>query len=136
VGYARNSYHDEFFYFPPHISSCAPSHFSNGPNHRSYGFGSRESSLVPRRFGVDSHPHHGVPPLCRHGFSARDVYSHLESSRFDDPRFLCHGSRPTRSKGEVQKTVKTSSGHMVKCWIPKIFLTNPSTEPSTFSHSM
>jgi hypothetical protein len=32
--------------------------------------------------------------------------------------------------------VKTSSGHMVKCWIPKIFLTNPSTEPSTFSHSM
>jgi hypothetical protein len=30
--------------------------------------------------------------------------------------------------------VKTSSGHMVKCWIPKIYLTNPSTEPSTFSH--
>jgi hypothetical protein len=25
---------------------------------------------------------------------------------------------------------------MVKYWIPKIFLTNPSTEPSTFSHSM
>jgi hypothetical protein len=25
---------------------------------------------------------------------------------------------------------------MVKCWIPKIFLTNPNTEPSTFSHSM
>jgi hypothetical protein len=22
---------------------------------------------------------------------------------------------------------------MVKCWIPKIYLTNPSTEPSTFS---
>jgi hypothetical protein len=32
--------------------------------------------------------------------------------------------------------VKTSSGHMVKCWIPKIFLTNPITEPSTVSHSM
>jgi hypothetical protein len=28
--------------------------------------------------------------------------------------------------------VKTSSGHMVKCWIPKIFFTNPSTEPSKF----
>jgi hypothetical protein len=25
---------------------------------------------------------------------------------------------------------------MVKCWIPRIFLTNPSTEPSAFSHSM
>jgi hypothetical protein len=25
---------------------------------------------------------------------------------------------------------------MVKCWIPKIFLTNPITEPSTVSHSM
>jgi hypothetical protein len=33
-------------------------------------------------------------------------------------------------------TVKTFSGRMVKCWIFKIFLTNPSTEPSTFSHSM
>jgi hypothetical protein len=32
--------------------------------------------------------------------------------------------------------VKTSSGRMVKCWIPKIYLTNPSTEPSTFSHPM
>jgi hypothetical protein len=33
----------------------------------------------------------------------------------------------------VQRTVKTSSGHMVTCWIPKIYLTNPSTEPSTFT---
>jgi hypothetical protein len=29
--------------------------------------------------------------------------------------------------------VKTSSGHMVKCLIPKFYLTNPSTEPSTSS---
>jgi hypothetical protein len=29
--------------------------------------------------------------------------------------------------------MKTSFGRMVKCWIPKIYLTNPSTEPSTFS---
>jgi hypothetical protein len=25
---------------------------------------------------------------------------------------------------------------MVKCWILKIYLTNPNTEPSTFSHPM
>jgi hypothetical protein len=30
--------------------------------------------------------------------------------------------------------VKTSFGRMVKSWIPKIYLTNPSTEPSTSSH--
>jgi hypothetical protein len=40
VNYARNSYHDEFIDFLPHISSRVPSHFSHGPNHRSYGFGS------------------------------------------------------------------------------------------------
>jgi hypothetical protein len=32
--------------------------------------------------------------------------------------------------------VKTSSGRMVKCWIPKIYLTNPNTEPSTSSCPM
>jgi hypothetical protein len=36
----------------------------------------------------------------------------------------------------VQKVVKTSSGRMVKCWIPKIYLTNPSTESLTFSRPM
>jgi hypothetical protein len=40
VDYARNSYHDGFIDFLPHFSSRAPSHFSHGPNHRSYGFGS------------------------------------------------------------------------------------------------
>jgi hypothetical protein len=39
----------------------------------------------------------------------------------------------THSNGKMQKTVKTSSGCMVKCWIPKFYLTNPSTEPSTSS---
>jgi hypothetical protein len=53
----------------------------------------------------------------------------------DGSRFPRRGSRPTRSSGEVQRTVKTSPGHMVKCWIPKIYLTNPSTEPSTFFSS-
>jgi hypothetical protein len=47
--YARNSYRDEFFDFPPprsyshaspRTSSRALSHFSHVPNHHSYGFGS------------------------------------------------------------------------------------------------
>jgi hypothetical protein len=54
----------------------------------------------------------------------------------DMPHFPHCGSHPTNSKGEVQKTVKASSYRMVKCWIPKIYLTNPSIEPSTFSHPM
>jgi hypothetical protein len=69
-------------------------------------------------------------------FSARDVYSHFEPSHFDGPHFPRRGSRPTRSNGEVQRIVKTSSDRMVKCWIPNLFLTNPSIEPLTFSHSM
>jgi hypothetical protein len=59
VDYARNSYHDEFFNFPPRpysrasprTSSRALSHFSHGPNHHSYGFGLCENSFVPRCFG-------------------------------------------------------------------------------------
>jgi hypothetical protein len=60
---------------------------------------------VHRRFGYDPYPHRGDHFLHRTG-----------------------------SKGEVQKTIKTSSGRMVKCLIPKIYLTNPRTESSTFSH--
>jgi hypothetical protein len=45
--YARNSYRDELFDFPPRsysrafprTSSRVLSHFSHGPNHHSYGFG-------------------------------------------------------------------------------------------------
>jgi hypothetical protein len=52
--YARNSYHDEFFDFPPrsyshasrHTSSHALSHFSHKPNHHSYGFGPQENNFV------------------------------------------------------------------------------------------
>jgi hypothetical protein len=48
LDYARNLYRDEFSYFPPHsfshalprTSSHDLSHFSHGPNNRSYGFGS------------------------------------------------------------------------------------------------
>jgi hypothetical protein len=32
--------------------------------------------------------------------------------------------------------VKISSGRMVKCWISKIYLTNPSMEPLTPSRPM
>jgi hypothetical protein len=69
----------------------------------------------------------------RHDFPARDIYSHFEPSRFDYPHLPHRGSCPTRSNGEMQMIVKTSLVHMVKCWIPKIFLTNPSTKPSTSS---
>jgi hypothetical protein len=62
VDYARNSYHDEFIDFLPHGSSRALSHFSRGTNHHSYDFGSQDSCLVPRRFGVDPCSHRGVRP--------------------------------------------------------------------------
>jgi hypothetical protein len=136
VDYARNSYHDDFIDFLPHFSSHALPQFSYGPNHHSYGFGSRGSDLVHGRFDLDPRSHHCVCPPCRHDYPTRDVYSHFEPSRFDGPRFPHHGSCPTCSNGEVQMIVKTSSGRMVKCWIPKIFRTNPNTEPSTFSHAM
>jgi hypothetical protein len=40
VDYARNSYHNEFIDFLPHISSRPLYHFSHGPNHWSCDFGS------------------------------------------------------------------------------------------------
>jgi hypothetical protein len=67
------------------------------------------------RFGVNPRSHRVVHPPCRHGFPTRSVYSHLELSHFDGPHFLRRGSHPTRSNGEVQRIVKTSSGRMVKC---------------------
>jgi hypothetical protein len=91
---------------------------------------------VPRRFGYGPRPHHGDHFPCRPGFSAGGFHTHFELRHFNGPRFPYHGSCPTRSNGDVQKIVKTSSGRMVKCWIPKIYLTNPSIEPSTFSHPM
>jgi hypothetical protein len=142
--YTRNSYRDEFIDFPPHsysralprTSSRALSRFSHGPNHRSYGFGSQENNFVPRCFGYDPRSHRGDRFSRRSHFSAGGSYTHFEPRYLDDPRFLYRGSRPTGSKTEVQKRVKTYSGRMVKCWIPKIYLTNPSTEPLTSSHPM
>jgi hypothetical protein len=121
--YARNSYSNEFTDFPPRYYSCAPphtsshavSHFFPAPNHRLYGFGSQENSFAPRRFGYDPCLHRGDRFLHRHSFSVGGFYTHFEPEYLDSPRFSHRGSCPIGSKGEVQKTVKTSSGRMVKC---------------------
>jgi hypothetical protein len=150
VEYARNSYRGELIDFQPHSYSHVPPRlysrasphtslrafpqFPHGPNHRSYGFGPRENRFEPRRFGYGPRPHRGDCFLCRPGFPTGGLFLHFEQRHLDGPRFPRHGSRPTRPSGKVKRTVKTSSGHMVKCWIPKIYLTNPSTEPLTFSH--
>jgi hypothetical protein len=152
VDYARNSYQDEFFDFrprsysrvpprsysraSPHTFSHALFHFSHGPNHRSYGFGSQENRFEPRRFGYIPHPHRGDHFLCRPGFPAGGYYTHFEPRHLDGPHFLRRGSRPSWTNGEVERIVKASSGHMVKCWIHKIYLTHPNTEQSTSSHPM
>jgi hypothetical protein len=142
--YARNSYRDEFFEFlsrsysraSSRTSSHALYHVSHGPNYLSYGFGSRENNFEPRRFDYSSCPHRGDHFLCRHSFSAGGSHSHLELRHLDSSCFLSHGSCPTRSNCEVQRTVKTSSSRMVKYCILMIYLTNPNIEPSTLSRSM
>jgi hypothetical protein len=139
--YARHSYRDEFIDFPPRsdsqasprTSSRALPHFSHGPNHHSYGVGSPENNFVSRRFGYGPRPHRGDRSPRRTGFSARAYHTHFEPRHLDNPLFPHRGSRPNGSSGELLKTVKASSCRMVMCWIPKIYLTNPSTEPSTFS---
>jgi hypothetical protein len=140
---ARNSYCDEFFDFSPrsysralpHTSHALP-HFSHGPNHLSYGFGSQENSFVPRHFGYGARTHHGDRFSYRPKFPDGGSYFQFEPRNMDGPRYPHRGSRPTSSKTDVQKTVKTLSGRKVQCWIPKIYLTNPSTEPSTSSNPM
>jgi hypothetical protein len=152
VEYARNSYRDEFIDFLPrsysHVSPCfysrAPpctsSHafpqFPHGPNHRSYGFGPRENRFEPKCFGYGPRPHRSDRFLRRSGFPAGGSFIHFKPRHLDDPCFPHHGSHPTRSNGEMERMVKTSFGHMVNCCIPKIYLTNPSMEPSTPSHPM
>jgi hypothetical protein len=120
--YARNSYRNEFIDFP----SRSLSHFFHGPNHCSYGFGSQENNFVSRRFGYGPRSHRGVRFPRGHDFPAGGSYTHFEPRHLDGPHFLHRGSRLTGSNGEVQKFVKTSSGHMVKCWIPRIISLTPS----------
>jgi hypothetical protein len=91
---------------------------------------------VPIHFSHSPRSHRGDRPPRRHSFPAGGSYTRLEPRHFDGPCLPRRGSHPTSLNGEVLKTVKTSSGCMVKCWIPKFYLTNPSTEPSTFSRPM
>jgi hypothetical protein len=118
------------------LSSCALPQFSYGPNYRSYGFGPRENRFEPRHFGYSPRPYCGDRFPRRPGFSIGGSFPHLELRHLDGPHFPHRGSRPTGPSGEVQRTVKTYSGRMVKCWIAKIYLTHPSTESSTLSHPM
>jgi hypothetical protein len=131
LDYARNTYRDEFIDFlsrsysrvpphsysrvSPHTSSRALPQFSHGPNHRSYGLGSRENRLVPKYFGYDPRPHHGGRFPCRPDLPAGGSHTHFEPRHLDGPCFPHRGSCTTGSNGEMLKTVKTSSSRMVKC---------------------
>jgi hypothetical protein len=55
VDYPRNSYHNDFIDFSPHISSHAPSCFSHRLDHRSYNFGSRERVVLCLDILVSTH---------------------------------------------------------------------------------
>jgi hypothetical protein len=131
--YSRAS-HRTFSRALPRTSSSASPQFAHGPNHRSYGFGPRENRFEPSCFGYGPSPHRGDRFPRRPHFSAGVSLTYFEPRHLDGPRYPHRGSRPTQPSGEVQRTVKTSSGRMVKCWIFKIYLTNPSTEQSIFSH--
>jgi hypothetical protein len=115
------------------LFSRALPQFAHESNHRSYGFGPRENDFELRRFGYGPCPHRGDCFPCGSGFPTEGSFPHLEPRHLDSLRFPHRGSRPTRPSGEVQRIVKTSSGRMVKCWILKIYLTNPSIKSSTFS---
>jgi hypothetical protein len=91
---------------------------------------------VARRFGYITRPHHSDCFPRRPSFPTRGSRTHPESRHLDGSCFPHHGLCPTRPNDEVQSTVKTSFGRMVKCWISNIYLTNPSTEPSTSFHPM
>jgi hypothetical protein len=91
---------------------------------------------MPRHFGYGTCPHRGDRFPRRPDFLAEGSHTHFGPRHLDGQRFLHHGSHPTGPSGESLKTVKTSSGRMIKCWICKIYLTNASTEPSTSSHPM
>jgi hypothetical protein len=139
VEYGRDSYRDEFIEFLPrsysHVlprfysrasprtfsrglprtSSSASPQFTHGPNHRSYGFGPRENRFEPRWFGYGPRPRRGDRFPRRPGFPFGGSFTHFELRHLDSPRFFHRGSRPTRPSGQVQRTVKTSSGCMIKC---------------------
>jgi hypothetical protein len=92
--------------------------------------------FMARRFSYSPRPHYGDHFSRMPDFPAGGSYIHFEPRHLDGSRFPCCGSCSTRSNGEVLKIIKISSDRMVKCWIPKIYLTNSSTELSTPSHPM
>jgi hypothetical protein len=69
---------------------------------------------MPRRLGYGPRPHRDDHFSHRLSFSAGGSHPHFEPRHLDGPRFPRRSSRPTRPNGEVQRTVKTSSGRMVK----------------------
>jgi hypothetical protein len=89
---------------------------------------------VPTCLGYDPRSHRGNRPPRWHEFPTGGSYFRFEPRHMNGPCFPCHVSRPTRSNGDVQKIIKNSSRRMVKCCIPMISVTNPSIEPSVFSH--
>jgi hypothetical protein len=91
---------------------------------------------VPRCFGYGPRPHRGDCYPHRPGFPAGGAHTQFESRHLDGPYFPQRGSCLTRPNGELERIMKISSGRMVKCWIPKIYLTNPNMEPSTPSRPM
>jgi hypothetical protein len=91
---------------------------------------------VPRRFGYGPCPHRGDRVSRRPGFPTGGAHTHFKSRHLNNPRFPHRASCPTRPNGELERIVKTSSSHIVKCWISKIYLTNPSMEPSTPSRPL
>jgi hypothetical protein len=91
---------------------------------------------VPRHFDYGPRPHRGDRFPRRPSFPNGGSHTNFGSRHLDGSRFPRRGSRPTQPNGEVQTIVKTSSGHLVKCWIHKIYFTNPNIKPSTSSHPM
>jgi hypothetical protein len=105
--YVRNSYRDEFFDFSPRSFSHALPHTSS---HALSQFALRLDALVTAHVLI-------VVIVSRVGlfFSTRGSHTHFEPRHLDGSHFPCHGSCPTQPNCEVQRTVKSSSGLMVKC---------------------
>jgi hypothetical protein len=70
---------------------------------------------VSIRFGYDPRPHRGDRFPRRPNFPTGGSHTHFEPRHLDDTCFPRRGSHPTRSNGELQRIVKTSSGRMLKC---------------------
>jgi hypothetical protein len=131
VEYARNSYRDEFIDFPHRSYSHVPPRFTLALRltllHVIFLSSLMDlviahmilvherTALSLDAFGYGTRPHRGDRFPCRSGFSTGGFYTHFEPRHLDGPRFSRRGSCPTRLSGEVQRTIKTSSGLMVKC---------------------